>query len=569
MAFAQAVQSGELVAGPFIRGAAKRFLEDLGKGAQRGLHWDLAAAQHALDFFEEILVLNGGAFEGQSFLLTPWQAFSVANLFGWKRASGRRRFQLAYIETAKGSGKSPFAAGVGLYGLLVDDEERAEIYAAATKRDQARVLFRDAVAMVKQSPVLRDRIRISGATGREYELFYGPRNSWFQLLSSDDGQSGPRPHIVLLDEIHEHKDATVVQMAEAGTKHRPNPITLMITNSGTHRSVVCREYHDMAVRAVTSIGDPALDHVFSFVCGLDEQDDPFEDESCWPKANPSLQHGIPGYDYLRKEIDSARNLPSKRAQVLRLNFCRWSDGTDQALSLTAWSSAASHRREPGELYDRRCFAGIDLSSTTDLTAFVLLFEPTDDDPQWVIEPFFWLPEDTLREREDVDKVPYTVWQQQGLLRVTPGRTVRRHELMQDIAEICADYDVVLAGVDAWRMEDLQAMADAQGLSLPLLLKVRQGLQTMGPVVDELERQLLEESMVHPSHPVLTMCAANAVMESDAAGNRKFSKSRSRGRIDGMSALANAVAAMLSHGRDDEAPPSVNEVSDMIHGLIIV
>ncbi|MCH0726142.1 phage terminase small subunit P27 family, partial [Pseudomonas aeruginosa] len=212
-------------------------------GPARGLVWCQDKADRAIGFFEDVLRLNGGDYEGSPFLLAPWQAFVVGSLFGWYAEEGFRRFRLAYIETGKGSGKSPLIGGIGLYGLVADGEQRAEIYAAATKRDQAMILFRDAVSMVNMSPSLAARIEQSGRNEKIWNLFYPNTNSFFRAISSDDGQSGPRPHMGLLDEVHEHKTAAVVEMMRAGTKSRRRALVAMITNSGSDKNSVAGQYH--------------------------------------------------------------------------------------------------------------------------------------------------------------------------------------------------------------------------------------------------------------------------------------------------------------------------------------
>jgi phage terminase large subunit-like protein len=238
--YAQSVVSKTIIAGPHVRAACERHLRDLENGAERGLVWDLEKARYALGFFPAVLRLNGGRFEGKPFEPELWQGFIIGSLFGWYwEATGHRRFQIAYIETGKGSGKSPLAAGIGLFGLIADGEKRAEIYAAATKKDQAMILFRDAVAMVDQSPDLDWRIDRSGSKGKEWNLAYHDTNSFFRPIAADDGQSGPRPHMALLDEIHEHRDGRVVEMLRAGFKFRTQPMLVMITNSGTNKKNRC------------------------------------------------------------------------------------------------------------------------------------------------------------------------------------------------------------------------------------------------------------------------------------------------------------------------------------------
>ena len=231
--YARDVCTGKIVAGPHVRDACARHLRDLKTGAKRGLRFDAAAADRVFRFFRNVLRLNGGQFEGKPFVLEPAQEFIVGSLFGWLRKDGTRRFRFAYIEQGKGNGKSPLVAGIGLYCMLADDESRAEIYAAATKRDQAMILFRDAVAMVDQSPALAANLKRSGRDDKVWNLYHERSGSFFRPISADDGQSGPRPHVGLIDELHEHKTATVVNMMAAGRKWRRQPMIVAITNSGT------------------------------------------------------------------------------------------------------------------------------------------------------------------------------------------------------------------------------------------------------------------------------------------------------------------------------------------------
>ena len=543
-AYAQAVVKGELVAGPDIRNACKRHLRDLKNGHKRGLVWDLPAAQRVIGFFEDVLFLNGGDFEGIPFLCAPWQAFILGSLFGWKDSDGARRFRLAYIETAKGSGKSPLAAGIGLYGLMADDEARAEVYAAATKKDQAMILFRDAVAMYNQSPALASRLVPSGIGEKVWNLYYPKTASFFKPISADDGQSGPRPHIALLDEIHEHRNGNIVNMMRAGTKSRSQALIFMITNSGSDKTSVCWEYHEMGSRICA--GKEHNDAVFAFICSIDKGDDPFRDESCWAKVNPSLdfilegrKDGIPGRKYLREQIGEAQGMPSKEAVVRRLNFCEWTQAASPWISWEIWTQA-EERVRIRLLRDRPCVAGLDLSSTTDLTSLVLLFYPTAEDPYWRLLPYFWIPEEGLLKREERDRVPYTQWLRERFLEVTPGRAVSKSHVLQRLVTICDFFDVRQIAYDRWRIEDLMRMIEDDGISLPELVPFGQGYRGMGPAIDEFELRLLGNQLRHDGNPVLTWCAGNAVTSSDPAGNRKVDKQKATGRIDGIVASIMAV-----------------------------
>jgi phage terminase large subunit-like protein len=543
--WARDVVARKIVAGPGVRDAAARHLRDLEQGAARGLRYDPAAAAHACDFFTEVLHLNGGVFEGLPFTLLGWQRFIVSMIYGWQRADATRRFRVVYVETGKGSGKSPLAAGIGLHGLTADGESRAEVYAAATKRDQAMILFRDAVAMFQQSPELFRRLTPSGTGEKTWNLAYLATGSFFRPIAADQGQSGPRPHVALVDELHEHPTNHVIEMLRAGFKSRRQPLLFVITNSGHDANSPAGQYHDYGL-AVAS-GQTQDDAFFSFVCGLDPEDDPFTDESCWAKANPSLaEANLPGLDYLRQQVLEARNLPSKQAIVRRLNFCQWTQASSPWLSPEIWlPAAADYQLE--HLRGRRAWAGLDLSSTTDLTALTLVVEPADPAEPWKLLSYAWLPEEDLRHREQQDKVPYTTWVREGHLRTTPGRAVNRLAVLQQLIALAGVVDLQAIAYDRWRIEDLKTLAADAQMTLPPLVEFGQGFRDLSPAIEEFERELLAGRIVHNRHPVLTWCAANAVIVDDDAGNRKLSKRKATGRIDCV--LAAVMAHAIANRRD--------------------
>lgn len=555
--YARAVVSGKVVAGPHIRDACQRHLTDLVEGPTRGLFFDLKSADRAISFFADVLRLNGGEYEGKPYELLDWQAFIVGSLFGWLGSDGFRRFRMAYVETAKGSGKSPLAAGIGLYGMMADGEAGAEIYAAATKKDQAMILFRDAVAMVDHSPELRARITKSGTGLNVWNLAWVDRRSFFRPIASDDGQSGPRPHISLLDEIHEHKDGYVIEMLKAGQKSRRQPLLFGITNSGTDKRSACWDYHDYGAKV--SALQLADDSFFAFICSLDEGDDPFKDEACWHKANPSLNVGLPGLRYLREQVDQARGMPSKESIVRRLNFCQWVEADAPWIGSEAWFGCEDKAFDLDRLIGRRCWGGLDLSSTQDLTALVLEFEPTEDDPRWRQLEWFWLPGDGLHEKAEHDRVPYIAWRDAGHLLVTEGRAINKLAVVRKAAEITSLYDLQAMAYDRWRIEDVKMLCEQEGVSLPFV-PFGQGFKDMAPAVDEYERRLLDRQVCHRGNPVMTWCAANAVVVTDPAGNRKVAKEKATGRVDGV--VASIMATGSSMGRQEDGP-SVYENRELI------
>lgn len=556
-AYAEAVIGGGIVAGPHVLDACRRHIRDLETADGRGLIWDGKEARHWIEFFETQLKLNGGRFEGKPFLLLPWQAFIVGSLFGWKRTDGFRRFRLAYIETAKGSGKSPLAAGIGLGMLCADGEERAEIYAAAVKQEQARVLFRDAVAMVQQSPALSRRLETSGGTDPD-NIAFMRKGSFFRPISSERqgrGQSGPRPHCALLDEIHEHPTNAMVEFLSAGVKHRTQPMIVMITNSGSDRQTVCWDYHSYACQVAA--GTKEDDNFFGYVCALDKDDEPFDNESCWIKANPSLPE-IPGYDYIRGEVTRSRGMPSKETLTRRLNFCQWTDAADAWISADVWK-AVQHNLNLADYEGKEAWGALDLSISSDLTAFILAV-PTDgktwDKPNegrcFDVFSWFWMAGDRLLELQDRDGMAprYQHWRDAGYLQAPSGKTIDYKHAAQLIGDVCNLFKVKAIAYDRAKIELLRKELDEIGFSVPLIehgqgfYKAAETGLWMPASIDELESALIDERIRINENPVLTWNVASTVCQPSNINpsDRYFSKKKSTGRIDGSVALAMALGA---------------------------
>lgn len=878
--YAKNVRDGKIIAGPHVRDACKRHLRDLEEQDKRGIKFDLDAANRVFEFFEEILCLNGGEFEGRPFLLEPQQKFILGNLFGWKSADNTRRFRVAYIETGKGSGKSPLVAGIGLYMLVADAEPRAEVYAAAplaldtpvptpngwttqgklkvgdqvfdesgepcnvtylspilvnkkcyevefddgtvivsdanhrwlttdtrgqkpslygpavvttaqiaktlraptgrlrhrvklaealklpeqslpidpytlgcwlgdgranrgalcyhkddthtlreiekagysisqmaaydntnaractilglrtqlrylglldnkhippvylrasyqqraallaglmdtdgccaksgecgfvnsnfnlaqgvhelviglgikahlkkihvadypdntywkvsfkaprgtgftmprkverqiekvdvrakaryirdvrlcksvpvrcievdssnhlylvtrshivthnTKRDQAQILFRDAVAMVKQSGQLINALKLTGGPGHEWNIAHEPSASFFRTIASDDSQSGPRPHCALIDEVHEHKSGLMTDMMRAGTKGRRQAMIVMITNSGTDRQSVCWTYHEYGCHVAS--GAKEDDSFFSYVAGLDVGDDPFSDESCWIKANPLLGVSIPT-KYLEEQVREAKGMPSKESRVRRLNFCQWVESANPWLPDHALLNARDPDYDEQLLLGRRCYGGLDLSSTTALTAYALLFEPTENDPFWRQKCWFWLPEKNLEKlAKDFRLEHLYAWKAAGWLETTPGQAVNKLHVLAKIVSSCERYRVLAIGYDRWRIEDLKVQMEDEGIRIPVV-SFGQGFKDMSPALETYETLIIDGKLRHDGNPILMWNIASSVPDQDPAGNRKLTKSGSTGLIDG------AVASVMAAGMIGRAGASV-------------
>jgi phage terminase large subunit-like protein len=570
-----------------VRAACRRHLDDLENGPARGLRFDIELVNRAIGFFADVLRLNGGEHEGQPFLLSPWQQFIVGSIFGWVGQDGYRRFRTVYIEIGKGNGKSPLAAGIGLYCLVADREPRAEVYAAASKKDQAMILFRDAVAMVKQSPDLLRRLILSGGEDPDH-IGYPSKGSWFTPIASDStGQSGPRPHCSLIDEVHEHQNATVINMLSAGIKGRRQPLQVEITNSGFDRTSICYQHHEYSNRVVVAKPDDKDfdDEWFAYVCALDKGEDPLNDESCWPKANPNLGVSI-HHPYLRKQVREAVGMPSQQSLVKRLNFCMWVDAESPWIDGQLWLKCEQdeeHLKVLDELEQCKEVVGaLDLSGTTDLTALALTgerdIEVEVDGVQTSVKGVFatvefWTPKDTLSERTRRDRVPYEAWVDQGWMTATPGRAVD----YSFVAQRLKDLQVILPqfrrlAFDPYRIKYLEKELDAMGVEIELIPhpqgyfkpqdkkeadqnKIAQPGKEAKPnlwmprSVELLEQAICESRLFVQRNPCLTWNSASAVLEADKQNNRIFTKRKSRGRIDGIVSLAMANGLL-----NEKAPP---------------
>lgn len=601
-AYAKAVVKGGIVAGPHVRNACRRHLDDLRDGHKRGLVYDPAAAEKAIRFFEERLKLNDGQFEGLPFKLQPSQDFKTGSIFGWKRKDGTRRFRRCYIEEGKGNGKSPWVAGLGLYGLSADGEAGAEVYAAASKKDQAGVLFRDAIKMFKSSPSLKSRLHASGGEGKEHNLAYLAKSSFFRPISREAGRtgSGPRPHFALCDEVHEMVDRTIVEMLERGFKFRRQPLLVMITNSGSNRNSFCYEQHEHAIRVAAGnpeakdddphyLGEPLDDNTFAYVCALDPGDDPLNDPSCWAKANPLLGVTITE-DYLADVVKQAQQMPGALNGILRLHFCVWTDAE------TAWMTRALLEPclaefDPTEHYGKRIFDGLDLSQNKDLTvkASVCQTGEVEDGPH-AGKPLFdawveaWTPGDTVAARTMRDKTPYDLWVRQGHLSAPQGASISYRHVAQALAEDTHNYDLVAAAYDRYAFKrGLEPECDELGLSIEFVEHPQGGTKKGKPTeamieaaeavdrepeglwmpmsVRQFEELVLEQRIRIRINPVAISAIMSAVTASDRWGNYWLAKERSVNKIDCAVALCMAVGVALAYGETE-----ADNISSMLASL---
>lgn len=596
--YARKVLDGKVIAGPHVRNACQRHFDDLKHGAERGLHFDLESANRAIRFFETRLKLSEGQFEGRPLILHESQAFIIGSMFGWLSDhpvhGWVRRFRRAYIEQGKGNGKSPLAGGIGLYGMMADGEAGAEIYAAGATKTQAGILFQDAVKMVDKSPELTRRLKQSGGEGNVFNLAYLATGSFFRPISREARKtgSGPRPHFALCDEVHEHPDRGVMEMLERGFKFRRQPLLFMITNSGSDRNSVCWEEHEHAVRVAagnadakhvdaTYLGEPIDDTTFSYVCALDEGDDPLEDPTCWAKANPLLGVTITE-DYLASVVAQAKAMPGKLNGILRLHFCVWTDAE------TAWMTRATLEPclaefDPAEHHGKKVSQGIDLSQARDITAKATVVETgsvqieviVEGKPQTVEKPTYdcwitaWTPGDTLAARALKDKQPYDVWAREKHLEAPKGASIRFDHVAQSLADDSRDFEIGIVAYDRYAFRRFEEECQKIGLGLPFVEHPQGGTkkgkptETMKKAAEREKREpeglwmpgslrLLEDAILERrirflANPVLISAMMSAVTDEDKWGNRWLAKERATNKIDAAVAVCMAIGAAAAMG----------------------
>lgn len=517
------VMSGTAGAGRWESLAVQRYVNDLDDAGDRGLYFDEPAALRACRFFQ-FLKHSKGEWAGTVLMLEPWQLFLVWQMFGWKRADGLRRFRTSYMEVARKNGKTTLAAGIGLYLMDADGEPGAEVYTAAVKRDQARIAHQEATRMVKSSPLLRKRIRVF-----KDNLHVEKTASKFEPLGRDaDSTDGLNVQGAIVDEVHAHPNRDMWDVLETATGARRQPMILGITTAGFDRQSLCWELHEYSERVLD--GSHIDDSWFGAIYAVEPEDDPF-DESVWRKANPNLGVSVK-LDDMRRLASKAAEMPSALNAFLRLRLNRWTQSVTRWMPIEAWERCGQAVDAEG-LRGRTCYGGLDLSSTTDISALVWVFPPEQPSDGFAILCRFFIPEESMRDRSRRDRVPYDAWVRQGLITATPGNVIDYGYILAQIDEDAQRYDVAQIAFDRWGATRIvQDLADA-GMEV---VGFGQGFGSMSAPMKELEKLVLSEQIRHGGNPVLTWMAGNLVAREDPAGNIKPDKQKSTEKIDGIVAL---------------------------------
>ena len=499
-------------------------------------HYDEEKADRAVRFIE-MLPHTKGRWAGKPFWLLPWQEQIIRDIFGVVKEDGTRQFRTAYVEIPKKNGKSELAAAIALYMLYADGEASPEVYGAAADRQQASIVFDVAKRMVEMTPALLKRSKIMGATKRIVNF---TNAGFYQVLSAEVGtKHGLNVSALCLDELHAQPNRNLFDVLTKGSGDaRLQPLYFLITTAGTDRNSICFEVHNKAkdILKGTRI-DPSF---YPVLYGLDDADD-WGDEENWYKANPSLGYTIQ-LDRVRDAYREALTNPAEENVFRQLRLDQW------VSSSVAW--IPEHIYDQGDipididsLKGRECYCGLDLSSTSDITAFVMVFPPLYEGDKYTVVPHFWLPRETLQLRVRRDHVPYDVWEKRGLFHVTEGNVIDYNFVRKTINDLHKDFNIREIGVDRWNATQLITDLEGDGFTM---VPIGMGFKDMSPGMKELYKLLLEGKIIHGGNPVLRWMAGNVVAEVDAAENIKPSKKKSTEKIDGIVAWIMGLDRAIRH-----------------------
>lgn len=503
-------------------------------------HYDKVKADRAVTFINN-LSHTKGKWAGKRFDLLSWQEQIVRDLFGIVKEDGNRQFLTAYIEIPKKNGKSELAAAIALYLLYADNEASAEVYGAACDRNQASIVFDVAKQMVQMSRPLEKRSKIMGATKR---IVNYSNAGFYQVLSAETGtKHGLNVSGLVFDEIHAQPNRHLYDVLTKGSGDaREQPLFFIITTAGTDRNSICYELHTKALDILN--GRKKDTSFYPVVYGLSDEDD-WNDEANWRRANPSLGHTI-GIDRVREAYQQALDNPAEENVFKQLRLNMWTS------SSVAWIPEHVYAKgndpiQYESLKGRSCYAGLDLSSTSDITAFVLVFPPRFEEENYIVLPFFWLPEDTLELRCRRDHVLYDVWERQGYIKTTEGNVVHYGFIEKFIEELSEIYHIKEIAYDRWNAT--QMVQNLEGIGLTMV-PFGQGYKDMSPPSKELYKLMMEGKIQHGGHPVLKWMGQNVVMRQDPAGNIKPDKEKSVEKIDGIVALIMGLDRCIRHQTDE-------------------
>jgi phage terminase large subunit-like protein len=523
------VTAGRITIGKYARLRVERHLKDMDTAYSRGMYFDEKAALKALTFFNFTKHAKGRNFAGQQFILSPWQAFDIWCIYGWKSAGGNRRFRYAYTDVGRKNGKTTFAAAQGLYLMMMDQEPGAEIYTVATKREQARICLDDARNIVKTSADLKKYAQIF-----QHSVTCETMGASMKSLSSDSNTlDGLNPHGVILDEFHAHKDDMVFGVMKSAMGARTNPLMLILTTAGFNRNVPCYNYRSVAMKVLE--GTLQQDDLFASIHTLDVDDD-WNDEAVWGKSNPNMDVSVTKR-FLKEAYQEAKNNSDQLYNFLTKNLNIWTDSAEVWIERDKWDACNQGKED---LDGAECYGGLDLASVRDTNALALRFQKPDGSATYKL--FYWMPEMNVEERVKNKGINYDRWIREGYVRTTPGNVTDYNYIKADILRLCETYKVRSIAYDRWNSSQLVVDLADQGVTMN---PFGQGYASMSAPTKEFEKEVLKKQMNHEGNPVLTWNMSNVHIQRDPAGNVKLDKGKSSEKVDGAVACVMALGEYLT------------------------
>lgn len=533
--YARDVVRGRQVAGALVRAASQRHLDDLARAKDPNYpyRFDPVRAGRICRFLEGLPHVKGEWARGkQRIKLAPWQVFLLASVFGWvHRKTGQRRYRRAYIEVARKNSKSTLAAGVGLYGLVADDEPGADVYALATSRDQAGIVWRDARQMVRKSRPLRRRFQVQAGAKA---IFVTGSNSTFQALPRAPGD-GLNPHVAIVDEFHEHQTPQAYDAMYDGQGARSQPLMWVVTTAGTNRAGPCYAMRTYGVSVLNGVIRD--DSLFVLIYTLDKDDDVF-DSRVWIKANPNLGVSV-RYEQLEEAANEAKGNPARLATLSAKRMNLWVSSFHAWMDMLKWDACTTRGMVLDAFSGRTCTIALDLASKIDVAAMVLVF-PDVDGGLSVIGRYY-LPEEAVRAYGQSTLAHFAAWEADGWITLTPGNVIDFEYIKNDLRDLRAQFDVTEIVYDPWQATQLATEMLAEGapmVELPNIVKY------ISPAMKEVMALVLSQKLRHQGDPVLSWMASNVVARLDAKDNIFPRKDAPEKKIDGMVALFMATARVM-------------------------
>lgn len=490
-------------------------------------------ADRAISFIEALRIPKGKA-GNRNFILMEWQKDFLRKLYDTLTPEGYRQYSTAMLLIPKKNGKSGLAATIAVHSIYCENEIGGEIYSAANTRDQAKIVFNAAAQMIRSDPYLYANCKIVDSKNT---IYYPRTNTVYKALSADAGdKNGLNPSVIIYDEICEAKSPDLFEKLQTGTAARSQPLTLCISTAGDKGTIGHQLYeHGCKVRDGI-IDDPSFLPVI-YEAG---PEDDHESEATWKKANPSWGV-IVEPKYMRKAIADAANMPTRLNDLLRYHLNLWVDRDVAWIPANKWA-ASNEKFNAADLLGKPCYLAVDLSSTTDISAVVMLFPLADG--RYAVLPTFYVPKENAKERQKRDRVPYLNWLEANQLIGTEGPVIDYDRIRLDINALGKLYDIKAIAIDRWNATQLSTQLKSDGFEI---VPFGQGFVSMSAPSKEFEKLIIAKKLLHNDHPVLKWMASNVVAESDAAGNVKPSKARSTERIDGVVALVMALGVAMSRG----------------------